>query len=50
MPASRDSYKSRQVFGVPQSMIELTGEANSIYFIRIQNGAQSSVRKVVLAH
>ncbi|MBL0015050.1 MAG: T9SS type A sorting domain-containing protein [Bacteroidetes bacterium] len=32
-----------------QSMVELTGEANGIYFIRIQNGVQSTVRKVVLA-
>jgi hypothetical protein len=33
----------------PQSIIELDGEANGIYFIRIQNGEQSTMRKVVLS-
>jgi hypothetical protein len=33
----------------PQTMIELDGEANGIYFVRIENGAQSAVRKVVLS-
>ncbi len=32
------------------SEIDLTGEAQGIYFVRIQNGDQSTVRKVVLAH
>lgn len=34
----------------PNSLIDLSSEANGIYFIRIENGAQSAVRKVVLAH
>jgi hypothetical protein len=33
----------------PQSLVDLTGETNGIYFIRIDNGTQSTVRKVVLA-
>lgn len=41
-----------QVNPSSQSMVELdlSGEANGIYFVRIENGTQSAVRKVVLAH
>lgn len=34
----------------PQSLVDLSSEANGIYYIRIDNGTQSTVRKVVLAH
>lgn len=34
----------------PQSLVDLSNEANGIYYIRIDNGTQSTTRKVVLAH
>jgi hypothetical protein len=34
----------------PMTQVDLTGETQGIYFVRIQNGDQSTVRKVVLSH